>query len=324
MALIFCPECNKEVSDTAKRCVHCGYKLKKEKHKKKIEKKKKIVKKRIIISFSALMLVGILFCLYYFFSPKTVPWCCNHSTESATCTEPETCKRCGKTFGEAKGHSWRDATCIAPKMCKVCFISEGNPSHDWIPATCESPKKCRQCGLTSGKPNEHEYVQATCTSPMQCKFCNDKKGEALGHNVVDYVCTRCNELIVSKDDVPNILDITSSTYHINSVGGIDQSMTFKNKSSKTINYITVTLQFYNAVGDIIKDDITHKNYVSLRYTGPLKPGKSADGYWEACFYNSTFCGTLNIEEIKIVYDGGQTLILNDSIADNAVTAWRKK
>ena len=28
MALIKCKECNKEVSDTAKTCPHCGYKLK--------------------------------------------------------------------------------------------------------------------------------------------------------------------------------------------------------------------------------------------------------------------------------------------------------
>lgn len=29
MALIKCPECNKEVSDTAETCPHCGYRLKK-------------------------------------------------------------------------------------------------------------------------------------------------------------------------------------------------------------------------------------------------------------------------------------------------------
>ena len=27
MALIKCPECNKEISDTAKTCIHCGYKI---------------------------------------------------------------------------------------------------------------------------------------------------------------------------------------------------------------------------------------------------------------------------------------------------------
>ena len=33
MALIKCPECNKEISDTAKKCVHCGYVLKRKKYK---------------------------------------------------------------------------------------------------------------------------------------------------------------------------------------------------------------------------------------------------------------------------------------------------
>ena len=28
MALIKCPECNKEISDTSRSCIHCGYKLK--------------------------------------------------------------------------------------------------------------------------------------------------------------------------------------------------------------------------------------------------------------------------------------------------------
>lgn len=30
MALINCPECNKEISDTTKSCPHCGYSIKKE------------------------------------------------------------------------------------------------------------------------------------------------------------------------------------------------------------------------------------------------------------------------------------------------------
>lgn len=34
MALIKCAECGKEISDSAKTCIHCGYKLKKKKEKK--------------------------------------------------------------------------------------------------------------------------------------------------------------------------------------------------------------------------------------------------------------------------------------------------
>lgn len=36
MALIKCPECGKEISDTTKTCPHCGMRIKKEKNKKKI------------------------------------------------------------------------------------------------------------------------------------------------------------------------------------------------------------------------------------------------------------------------------------------------
>lgn len=32
MALIKCPECGKEVSDTCDKCIHCGYQLKKQKN----------------------------------------------------------------------------------------------------------------------------------------------------------------------------------------------------------------------------------------------------------------------------------------------------
>lgn len=32
MALIKCPECNKEISDTARKCIHCGYEIKNKKH----------------------------------------------------------------------------------------------------------------------------------------------------------------------------------------------------------------------------------------------------------------------------------------------------
>ena len=31
MALIKCPECNKEISDSIEKCIHCGYQIKKDK-----------------------------------------------------------------------------------------------------------------------------------------------------------------------------------------------------------------------------------------------------------------------------------------------------
>ena len=59
MALVNCPECGKEVSDTAKVCVHCGFKIPKIK-----TEKEKANKKDMIISLSilfCLLIVGIIF-----------------------------------------------------------------------------------------------------------------------------------------------------------------------------------------------------------------------------------------------------------------------
>lgn len=66
MALIKCPECDKEISDTVKVCPGCGYKFKKAKKiKVSIGKKKKII---VMIVFAALLFAtgGFLSFKYYF------------------------------------------------------------------------------------------------------------------------------------------------------------------------------------------------------------------------------------------------------------------
>ena len=43
-----------------------------------------------------------------------------HVWEAATCTEPETCARCGAVSGNALGHDWQVATCTEPITCTRC------------------------------------------------------------------------------------------------------------------------------------------------------------------------------------------------------------
>ena len=375
--LVKCPECGKEISKKAKKCVHCGKILNenpsaklycsdcgkeipakatecpncgcpveddaeavstKTQSSNKIKKSMKNFliptfknvspqqkKKRIGIIVGILTFIIISEILYFFFSPHTVEWFCYHNIYASTCTEPQYCLRCGKTWGDPNGHNWEEATCTNPKTCTVCGAIEGSANgHNWKEATCTDPKTCSVCGITEGSAKGHNWSNATCTTPKKCKDCGMIEGTMLGHNVKDYICTRCGISIVNKDNVPKILDITSMTYEINSVGGIDWYITFKNKSStKTINYITIELKFFNAVGDVLHDDISNKTSVSLVFTGPLKPGKtSSSTYWRACFYNATFCGTIGIKEIKIEYSDGTTLILDEDIARYAVVAWR--
>ncbi len=54
MALIKCKECGKEISDTSKKCIHCGAKIKKEKSK----NSSKIKKKLILILLGATLIIG--------------------------------------------------------------------------------------------------------------------------------------------------------------------------------------------------------------------------------------------------------------------------
>lgn len=321
MALIICPECNKELSEYAKTCPHCGYKL--PKAKKVLSSREK--KKRAVIFIGVFLVLIALGGGFFFFSPLTVEWFCWHHTSGATCIEPKTCSRCGKTWGEPLGHTWQAATCTEPRTCTVCGVTDGSANgHSWQAATCTEPKTCTVCGMTDGEAAGHKWIEATCTTPKKCKNCGKIDGIALGHKIEDYICKRCGISVVSKNDVPDILDITLFQYDVNYVGGIDIYMTFFNKSSnKTINYITVELGFMNSVGDSLKDDISGKETTSLLFTGPLNSGKkSSKTYWRACFYNSAFSGKTQIKKIEIEYADGTKLVLDKGIARYAVKGWR--
>lgn len=110
------------------------------------------MKKAVAIILVVLMLVSSTAC------------CFKHEWEDATCTEPRTCEKCGKTEGEELGHEWEDATCILPKTCSVCGATKGDAlGHTWIEATCTEPKTCSVCKATEGEPLGHDGVWETAT-----------------------------------------------------------------------------------------------------------------------------------------------------------------
>ena len=66
MTLINCRECGKKISDTSKRCIHCGAKIKKEKIKK--EKNKEVSKnkkKLILIILGIILIIGTIITIYF-------------------------------------------------------------------------------------------------------------------------------------------------------------------------------------------------------------------------------------------------------------------
>ena len=48
----------------------------------------------------------------------------------------------------------------------------------------------------------------------------------------------------------------------------------RNNTDKEIKYITFQWSCYNAVGDLIYDQIDGKSYVKIKFTGPLAAGET--------------------------------------------------
>ncbi len=122
----------------------------------------------------------------------------NHRYRAATCTEPETCMRCGMTRGEPFGHDEKAATCEQPSVCFRCGEKLSDPlGHAFLPADCETPESCMRCGITRGEPLGHGFLPATCTEPETCFRCGMTRGEPLGHEMTaanfqtPATCTRC-------------------------------------------------------------------------------------------------------------------------------------
>lgn len=137
------------------------------------------MKKRVVYMAYAVGLMSLL-----------LTGCClSHEWQDATCTDPQTCAKCGKTQGEALGHSWQDATCTEPKTCSVCGETEGEPlGHDWQDATCTVPKTCSVCGETEGEALGHSWQSATCQVPKTCSVCGATEGTTAAHKWLAATC----------------------------------------------------------------------------------------------------------------------------------------
>lgn len=96
----------------------------------------------------------------------------------------------------------------------------------------------------------------------------------------------------------------------NSAGGCDAYFRFKNTSNYTIKYLYIQCVIYNAVGDIISDELG-RDGISLKYTGPLKPGRSDSGNWECIIYNYS-AKRLVVTSLDIEYMNGTTIHYNEN------------
>jgi hypothetical protein len=261
---------------------------------------------------------------------------CEHSWQTiikeASCTERGECTKkcfvCGKTTTETieAHHNYTETVVSEPKcetegkaqlVCSACgdtqekYISA--TGHTWSEENAVTEPKCgkdgisqvvcTQCGSKENKAiaaTGHTWVNATCTSAKTCSVCNATEGAPLGHTTDAGVCSRCKKTIMKQSPIT----VVNMRYTIDYVGGVEWTFKIRNNTDKVIKYITFQWTCYNAVGDSIRDEISGKSYVRIKFTGPLAPGKTTESKRNTTlFYNHSFA-SIKWNEIIVEYMDG--------------------
>ncbi len=90
---------------------------------------------------------------------------------------------------------------------------------------------------------------------------------------------------------------------VNSAGGASVRFHFINTSGKTIKYAKFSMIPYNAVGDAVGSSVGDHSEFTLKFTGPIEPGKYQGVQGENCWYNSTI-KSARISKVEIQYMDG--------------------
>ena len=106
----------------------------------------------------------------------------------------------------------------------------------------------------------------------------------------------------------------------NSVGGVEWNFKFTNNSDKTIKYITMSWDCYNAVGDKVYDEITGKSSYSTQYTGPLEPGQTTDTMCTTSLFYSYSYKTSKLTKLQVEFMDGTKVQVTDDLYTDIIIA----
>ena len=111
-------------------------------------------------------------------------------------------------------------------------------------------------------------------------------------------------------------------FYRNSVNGICVTFIASNQSGKTINYFTCYFTMYNAVGDIVYDEISWKSTVSsARTVGPIINGDSLVLSDSLIGYSGS-CSKIVLDKIYLEYADGTTETVSYGYSGGK-TVWHK-
>lgn len=107
---------------------------------------------------------------------------------------------------------------------------------------------------------------------------------------------------------------------VNSVGGVEPYVVFVNPNkSSNVKYVYVEMILYNAVGDVVSDDISGRRNGRLQYTGPLSYEAGEDrAEWEPVWYNTTG-SCVKIVSLQVIHMNGKKLSFSGKALSSALS-----
>lgn len=106
----------------------------------------------------------------------------------------------------------------------------------------------------------------------------------------------------SPNDCQRLKDLGGFSFGVNSANGVKVLWGGKNNSGKTINYYTVTLSFYDAVGGKLNSEITGLSTKRCKVVGPVAPG--GDLMLLSLVDYVSACSEVQVVEIALEYSDG--------------------
>lgn len=210
----------------------------------------------------------------------------------------------GKTRGLRKGLFV--AICITTAFTFAVALantSDSTEPDDNSTQTSQTQKEDTDKTPSAEGTHKHEWEKATCEKPATCKGCGETKDAALGHTTDCGICSRCDKEFRKKSPVT----IVNWTHDMDFLGGVTWSLKIRNNTDKQIKYVTIKWDCYNAVGDLIYDEISvgPQSYQRMKFTGPLDAHSTSATQRTSGFYNSDL-DNYKINEINVEYMDGTT------------------
>lgn len=96
-----------------------------------------------------------------------------------------------------------------------------------------------------------------------------------------------------------------------SVGGVEWNFKFTNNTEKAIKYIWIEWDCYNAVGDLVYDEITGKSSHGVKYTGPLDGGQTSDLMHNPTRFYSYSYKSAKLKRLEVEFMDGTFMKITD-------------